>query len=108
MTVDGPGREKKRLVRVVEGKLRSSVTVVQRWLKHIVVLNNTPGVDGVGVQIENDIDLTNYGMNNREVAMRISSDVASGEIFFTDLNGFQVAILSQLTHNIDQLNCSLL
>jgi len=90
---DGPGKSKRLvnpLVRIVEGKLRSSVTVVQRWVRHIVVLNSSPGVDGVGVQIENDIDLTNDGMNNREVAMRISSNVGSGEIFFTDLNGFQM------------------
>jgi len=90
---DGPGKPKKLLnplVRVVEGKLRSSVTVVQRWVRHIVVLNSSPGVDGTGLMIENDIDLTSDGMNNREISMRISSNVGSGDTFFTDLNGFQM------------------
>merc|ERR1719464_2280648 len=40
--------------------------------------------------IENDIDLTQPTMNNREIAMRISSGVKSGDVFFTDLNGFQM------------------
>jgi len=90
---DGPGREKKLMnpvVRVVEGKLRSTVTVVQKWMKHIVILNKSPGVDGTGLMIENDVDLTSDGFNNREIAMRISSNVGSGDTFFTDLNGFQM------------------
>ena len=44
------------------------------------------GVDGTGVQIDNLVDVSQ--MNNQEVAMRISTDVNSGEEFFTDLNGF--------------------
>ena len=44
------------------------------------------GVDGTGVQIDNLVDVSQ--MNNQEVAMRISTDVDSGEEFFTDLNGF--------------------
>merc|ERR1719244_1500627 len=90
---DGPGKEKKLMnpvVRVVEGKLRSIVTVVQKWMKHIVILNKSPGVDGTGLMIENDVDLTSDGFNNREIAMRISSNVGSGDVFFTDLNGFQM------------------
>eukprot|EP00090_Calanus_glacialis_P032783 TRINITY_DN5430_c0_g1_i1.p1 TRINITY_DN5430_c0_g1~~TRINITY_DN5430_c0_g1_i1.p1 ORF type:complete len:555 (-),score=152.24 TRINITY_DN5430_c0_g1_i1:333-1997(-) len=90
---DGPGKVKKLsspLVRIVEGKLRSSVTVVQKWITHIVILNSSPGVDGTGLMIENDIDLTSDGMNNREISMRVSSNVGSGDVFFTDLNGFQM------------------
>ena len=44
------------------------------------------GVDGTGVQIDNLVDVSQ--MNNQEVAMRISTDVDSGEEYFTDLNGF--------------------
>ncbi len=46
------------------------------------------GVDGTGVQIDNLVDVKT--MNNQELAMRINSDVNSGEDFFTDLNGFQM------------------
>ena len=46
------------------------------------------GVDGTGVQIDNLVDVSQ--MNNQEVAMRVSTDVDSGEEFFTDLNGFHV------------------
>ena len=54
LNLDGPGREKKLMnpvVRVVEGKLRSTVTVVQKWMKHIVILNKSPGVDGTGLMV---------------------------------------------------------
>ena len=50
-------------------------------------IKSLPGVDGTGVQIDNLVDVSQ--MNNQEVAMRVSTDVDSGEEFFTDLNGFQ-------------------
>jgi len=90
---DGPGKVRNLhspLVRIVEGKLRSSVTVHQKWIRHIVILNSSPGVDGTGLMIENDIDLTSESMNNKEISMRVSSNVGSGNVFFTDLNGFQM------------------
>lgn len=45
-------------------------------------------MDGTGLQIDNLVDVS--GMNNQELAMRISSDVDSGDEFHTDLNGFQI------------------
>lgn len=90
---DGPGRVKqlsKSAVKIVEGRLRSCVTVTDTWIRHVVCLHNSPGVDGTGLMIENDIDLTSPAMNNREIGMRISSDLNSGDVFFTDLNGFQM------------------
>ena len=93
MSADGPGRRKDltgQPVRVVEGRLRSCVTVTESWVRHVACLHNSPGVDGAGISIENDIDLTSNSMNNREIAMRVSSALKSGDVFFTDLNGFQV------------------
>lgn len=90
---DGPGKRRplaRQTVKVVEGKLRSCVTVTDTWIRHVVCLHNSPGVDGTGLRIENDIDLTSQTMNNREIAMRISSDIQSDDLFYTDLNGFQV------------------
>ena len=48
------------------------------------------GVDGTGLHIENVVSLTGEAYNNVEIAMRVSSNVDSGETFFTDLNGFQM------------------
>ena len=51
---DGPGKARNLhspLVRIVEGKLRSSVTVHQKWIRHIVILNSSPGVDGTGLMV---------------------------------------------------------
>ena len=51
---DGAGKARKLnspLVRIVEGKLRSTVTVHQPWIRHIVILNNSPGTDGTGLTV---------------------------------------------------------
>ena len=68
------------------------MTVSEAWIRHVVCLHNSHGVDGTGLMIQNDIDLTSNALNNREIAMRVSSGVKSGDVFFTDLNGFQVRI----------------
>ena len=97
--IDGPGRRKslsKQPVRIVEGRLRSCVTVTDTWIRHVACLHNSPGVDGTGIMIENDIDLTSNSMNNREISMRVTSGVQSNDLFFTDLNGFQVKIMFML------------
>ena len=49
---------------------------------------NIIGPDGTGFQIYNEVDIRQ--MNNIELGMRFSTDVNSGEEFFTDLNGFQM------------------
>lgn len=90
---DGPGKVlplNRPVVRVVEGRLRSQVEVITPWVKHVVVINSSPGVDGTGIQIENQIDLTSESMNNHEIAMRITSNLQSKDTFYTDLNGFQM------------------
>ena len=74
-------------VKIVEGKLLSYVEVFLPFCKHRVTLKSSPGVDGTGLHINNDIDVRQ--MKNTEVAMRITSDLASGDEFYTDLNGFQ-------------------
>jgi len=89
---DGPGKVKevgRPRVRVVQGALMSRVEVLTPWVTHIVSLYNSPGVDGTGIQIENQIDLSS-SRGNEEISMRVSSSVDSGDTFFTDLNGFQM------------------
>lgn len=46
------------------------------------------GVEGQSVEICNTVDIR--GETNREIAMRITSDLNSKDRFFTDLNGYQV------------------
>ena len=83
-----PIRVENPKVKVITGKVTSYVEVFTQFCKHTVTLRSSPGVDGTGVHIENDIDIR--AMNNQEVAMRLSSGIRSGDEFFTDLNGFQM------------------
>ena len=108
------------LVRIVEGKVLSYVEVHTNWGIHKVSLMSSPGKnhsidmcrdyyankvitfgikindyyvntigpDGTGFQIYNEVDIRQ--MNNVELGMRFSTDVNSGDEFFTDLNGFQM------------------
>lgn len=90
---DGPGRVSavsRSLVRVVEGRLRAYVEVRQGWNTHRATLFNSPGVDGTGVLIENEVNIVETGHDNIEMSMRLSSDIQSNDTFFTDLNGFQM------------------
>ena len=64
--------------------------VLTGWVRHRTTLFNSPAVDGTGLHIDNDIDLTNAAMDNVEISMRVSSDLKSSDVFYTDLNGFQV------------------
>jgi len=47
------------------------------------------GVQPLGLHISNNIDVRK-GFDNREIAMRIKSEVHSRDKFYTDLNGFQM------------------
>lgn len=46
------------------------------------------GVDGFSVDITIAVDIRDQ--NNKELSMRLVTDIQSGDIFYTDLNGFQV------------------
>ncbi|TRY68325.1 hypothetical protein TCAL_04678 [Tigriopus californicus] len=88
---DGPSKVMKvesPVVRVIQGKILSYVEVFLPFCRHIVALKSSPGEDGTGLQIENHVDIARY--NNFEIAMRLSSDIKSGQEFLTDLNGFQM------------------
>lgn len=49
------------------------------------------GVDGLSVDITTMVDIRDQ--TNKELAMRLVTDIQSGEVFYTDLNGFQVSLL---------------
>jgi hypothetical protein len=46
------------------------------------------GIDGTGLEINNEIDIRRF--DNTEIAMSLTTDIKSGDHFFTDLNGFQM------------------
>lgn len=46
------------------------------------------GVDGLSVDISTMVDIRDQ--SNKELSMRLSTDIKSDDIFYTDLNGFQV------------------
>ncbi|RXN17537.1 alpha-mannosidase 2 [Labeo rohita] len=76
------------VVRVTKGPLFSEVTTTFQHITHTLRLYNIQGVEGQSVEICNTVDIR--GEINREIAMRISSDLNSKDRFFTDLNGYQV------------------
>lgn len=48
------------------------------------------GVDGFSVDVTTTMDIRDQ--NNKELAMRLVTNIQSGDVFYTDLNGFQVEL----------------
>lgn len=46
------------------------------------------GVDGFSVDVTTAVDIRDQ--NNKELSMRLVTNIQSGDLFYTDLNGFQV------------------
>ena len=77
------------LVTVVRGPLSSQVTVYLPVVEHTVTLYNSPGVDGLVLNIKNLVDISSS--MNKELSMRIKTSISNGGgVYYTDLNGFQV------------------
>lgn len=53
---------------------------------------NCAGADGIGLEIHNLVNITAIN-SNYELAMRLSSSINNGDIFYTDLSGLQVNFL---------------
>ncbi|KAJ3596967.1 hypothetical protein NHX12_003367 [Muraenolepis orangiensis] len=76
------------VVRVVEGPLFSEVVAHFQHFQQTVRIHNVPGVDGLSVELTTTVDIRDQ--NNKELSMRLVSDIQSGDVFHTDLNGFQM------------------
>uniref|UniRef100_A0A6Q2Y998 Alpha-mannosidase n=1 Tax=Esox lucius TaxID=8010 RepID=A0A6Q2Y998_ESOLU len=76
------------VIRVTKGSVFSEITTTFDHVTHTLRLYNVQGVDGQAVEICNSVDIR--GEFNREIAMRLTSDLDSKDRFFTDLNGFQI------------------
>uniref|UniRef100_A0A6I8RD56 Alpha-mannosidase n=1 Tax=Xenopus tropicalis TaxID=8364 RepID=A0A6I8RD56_XENTR len=76
------------VVRVTHGSIFSEVVVFFKHLTHTVRLYNVHGLEGQSPEITNVVDIR--GEFNREIVMRITSDINSKHRFYTDLNGYQI------------------
>ncbi|KAE8618087.1 hypothetical protein XENTR_v10009274 [Xenopus tropicalis] len=76
------------VVKVTEGPFYSEVTCQYQHVQQVMRLYNLPGTEGLSLDISSLIDIRDHV--NKEIAMRLSTDIQSEDIFFTDLNGFQV------------------
>lgn len=76
------------VVRVTEGPFFSEVVAYYEHVHQVVRLYNLPGVEGLSLDMASLVDIRDYV--NKELALRIRTDVDSQGTFFTDLNGFQV------------------
>ncbi|KAL0968420.1 hypothetical protein UPYG_G00266640 [Umbra pygmaea] len=76
------------VVRVVEGPLFSEVVALYQHFQQTVRIHNVPGVDGLSLDITTMVDIRDQ--SNKELAMRIVTDIHSDDTFYTDLNGFQM------------------
>ncbi|TMS05835.1 Alpha-mannosidase 2x [Larimichthys crocea] len=76
------------VVRVVEGPLFSEVVAHYQHFQQTIRIHNVPGVDGLSIDITTMVDIRDQ--TNKELAMRLVTDIQSGDVFYTDLNGFQM------------------
>ncbi|XP_040824851.1 alpha-mannosidase 2x isoform X1 [Ochotona curzoniae] len=76
------------VVRVTEGPFFSEVVAYYEHMHQVVRLYNVPGVEGLSLDMASLVDIRDYV--NKELALRLHTDVDSQGTFFTDLNGFQV------------------
>uniref|UniRef100_A0A671PT83 Alpha-mannosidase n=1 Tax=Sinocyclocheilus anshuiensis TaxID=1608454 RepID=A0A671PT83_9TELE len=76
------------IVRVVEGPLFAEVVAHYQHFQQTVRVHNVPGIDGLSLDITTMVDIRDQ--NNKELAMRLVTDIQSGDTFYTDLNGFQI------------------
>lgn len=55
-----------------------------------------PGVDGFSLDVTTTVDIRDQ--NNKELSMRLVTNIQSGDVFYTDLNGFQVGPRTDPVH----------
>uniref|UniRef100_A0A8C6RC18 Glycosyl hydrolase family 38 C-terminal domain-containing protein n=1 Tax=Nannospalax galili TaxID=1026970 RepID=A0A8C6RC18_NANGA len=80
--------KKPPVLRVTEGPFFSEVVAYYEHFHQVVRLYNLPGVEGLSLDMSFLVDIRDYV--NKELALRIHTDIDSQATFFTDLNGFQV------------------
>ncbi|XP_017877818.1 alpha-mannosidase 2 [Ceratina calcarata] len=80
--------DNKCIIHLINGPIVSKVFVELAYIRHTCTLYNSPGADGLGLHINNEINISET--QNYELAMRLRTDIASGDQFYTDLNGLNM------------------
>uniref|UniRef100_A0A8C9NUW4 mannosyl-oligosaccharide 1,3-1,6-alpha-mannosidase n=1 Tax=Serinus canaria TaxID=9135 RepID=A0A8C9NUW4_SERCA len=75
-------------IRVAHGTIFSEVVCFFHHVTHTMRLYKVQGLEGQSLEVSNIVDIR--GEYNRELAMRISSDINSQNRFYSDLNGYQI------------------
>ncbi|MEE6519656.1 hypothetical protein FKM82_017352, partial [Ascaphus truei] len=65
-----------------------SYIIIEIHYQHNMYFVLTKGLEGQSPEIANIVDIR--GEFNREIVMRITSDINSQNRFYTDLNGYQI------------------
>lgn len=89
-------------IRVIRGKLCSKVQILLDLpikIEHEVSLVTNSKF----ININNEFHLVKGSFGNKELLLRIETEIENGETFYTDLNGFQVNNQVLITIH-DQLN----
>ncbi|XP_033258767.1 alpha-mannosidase 2x isoform X6 [Orcinus orca] len=76
------------VLRITEGPFFSEVVAYYEHVHQVVRLYNLPGVEGLSLDVSSLVDIRDCV--NKELALRLHTDIDSQGTFFTDLNGFQV------------------
>uniref|UniRef100_A0A1A7YVL4 Alpha-mannosidase n=1 Tax=Iconisemion striatum TaxID=60296 RepID=A0A1A7YVL4_9TELE len=76
------------VVRVAEGPLFSEVVAQHQHFQQTVRIHNVPGVEGLSIDMTITVDIRDQ--TNKELAMRLVTSIQNGDVFYTDLNGFQI------------------
>ncbi|KAL1514294.1 hypothetical protein ABEB36_003573 [Hypothenemus hampei] len=76
------------ILNIIEGPIASSVIVQLPYIIHKAILYKSSGADGLGLEIENIVDIQKT--HNFELVMRLATNIDSKDDFFTDVNGYQV------------------
>ncbi|XP_077300371.1 alpha-mannosidase 2 [Arctopsyche grandis] len=80
------------MITVIEGSILSRMNVQFPYVHHTVSIYS--GVD-YHIEVTNLVDITSA--HNLELVMRLSTNIANGDEFYTDLNGYQMIRRKYLT-----------
>lgn len=75
--------------RTIIGPLLSQVEIFLPHVIQKIILKNSSGVDGFGIDMVSVVDFAEDV--DKEIMMRFETDIENGDEFFTDQNGFQIA-----------------
>lgn len=79
------------VVRVTEGPIMSQVEVIYRHIRHLVQVYHHPGAQGRGLHIENLVNMYAQELHDREIIMRLSTNIKNLDMsYYTDENGYQL------------------